>query len=75
MLSVINLLLNSKQTKCMIFRTPNTFYVKVDLLLNGESVNPVDSTIFLDITIDSKLHRGPLILMNRRVDLAQQLST
>ena len=40
-----------RRTKCIIFRTPNTKVVKADVLLNGEPVDPVDSTVFLDVTI------------------------
>ena len=51
----------------MIFRTPNPKIVKVDVLLNGDPVDPVDSTAFLGIIIDSKLQQGPHIhrLANR----------
>ena len=52
--SVNNLLLNSNKTKCKTIRTPNTKIVKANVLLNSEPVDPVDSTVFLGITIDSK---------------------
>ena len=36
----------------------STKIVKADVLLNGEAVDPVDSTVFPGITIDSKLQWG-----------------
>ena len=47
----------------MIFRTPNTFFFKADVLLNRfrELVNLVDCTVPLDITIDFKLQWEPHI--------------
>ena len=58
--------MNSEKT--IIFRAPNTKVVKADVLLNGEPVDPVDSTVFLGITIDSTLQWLPHIdgLENRR---------
>ena len=32
--------------------------MKADVFLNGEAVDPVDSMVFLGITIDSKLQWG-----------------
>ena len=53
--SVNKLLLNSKKTKCKIYRRLNTKIVKADVLLNGEPVDYVDSSVFFGITIGSKL--------------------
>ena len=36
----------------------HTKVVKADVLLNGKPVDPVDSTVFLGITIDFKLQWG-----------------
>ena len=51
----------------MIFGIPNKKVVKADVLFNGESVDPTDSTVSLGITIDSKLQWEPHIdgLANR----------
>lgn len=59
--SVNNLLLNEKKTKCIRFLTPNVKQVKTNVLVNGAELDLVDTTVFLGITLDSKLQWGPHI--------------
>lgn len=59
--TVNNLLLNSNKTKCVRFTMPNVKQLDINLTLNNEIVSFVDSTIFLGITLDSKLQWGPQI--------------
>ena len=56
-----NLLLNSKKTKCVMFSLPNVSNCIPDLVLNGEALEIVESTVFLGITLDSKLQWNPHI--------------
>ncbi|KAA5787272.1 hypothetical protein F3H09_30810, partial [Pseudomonas aeruginosa] len=65
--SVNNLLLNNKKTKCIKFTTPNVRPVDTNIIVSGETLELVDSTVFLGITVDSKLQWGPHIckLANR----------
>lgn len=56
-----NLLLNSSKTKCIKFTLPNVRLINTQLLLNDEIVNFVNDTVFLGITVDSKLQWGPHI--------------
>lgn len=53
-----NLLLNRKKTKCVRFVLPSVKYAEVKLNIDKENLDFVDSTLFLGITIDSKLHWG-----------------
>lgn len=59
--SVNNLLLNSKKTNCIKFSAPNVKQVDMQPELNGDKLNLINSTVFLGITIDSKLQWGPHI--------------
>ncbi|KAA5662330.1 reverse transcriptase family protein, partial [Pseudomonas aeruginosa] len=65
--SVNNLLLNNKKTKCIKFTTPNVRQVDTNIIVSGETLELVDSTVFLGITVDSRLQWGPHIckLANR----------
>ncbi|CAK1578767.1 unnamed protein product [Parnassius mnemosyne] len=56
-----NLLLNGNKTKCIKFTIPNVKHSKTNVLLNGEELSLVDTTVFLGITIDAKLQWGPHI--------------
>ncbi|CAH2216324.1 jg27456 [Pararge aegeria aegeria] len=62
-----NLVLNENKTKCIKFTLPNVKHVKTTILLNNEELNPVDTTVFLGITLDAKLQCGPHVnnLSNR----------
>ncbi|CAH2217049.1 jg26091, partial [Pararge aegeria aegeria] len=62
-----NLVLNENKTKCIKFTLPNVKHVKTTILLNNEELNPVDTTVFLGITLDAKLQWGPHVnnLSNR----------
>ena len=44
--SANNLLLNGTKTKCIKFTTPNVGHVKTSVLIKGEELSPVDSTVF-----------------------------
>ncbi|KAA5586706.1 hypothetical protein F3H14_35810, partial [Pseudomonas aeruginosa] len=57
--SVNNLLLNNKKTKCIKFTTPNVRQVDTNITVSGETLELVDSTVFLGIPVDSKLQWGP----------------
>ena len=59
--NVNNLLLNGKKTKVIKFSTPNVKQVQTNVEINGTRLEPVASTVFLGITIDSKLQWGPQI--------------
>lgn len=59
--SVNNLLLNEKKTKCIKFITPNVRQVKTSVMINESELDLVDTTVFLGITLDSKLQWGPHI--------------
>ncbi|KAA5569769.1 reverse transcriptase family protein, partial [Pseudomonas aeruginosa] len=62
-----NLLLNSKKTKCIKFTLKcikpslNVRQVDSDVIVSEESLELVESTVFLGITVDSKLQWGPHI--------------
>ncbi|CAH2249251.1 jg21761 [Pararge aegeria aegeria] len=62
-----NLVLNGKKTKCIKFTLPNVKHVKTTVLLNNEELKLEDTTVFLGITLDSKLQWGPHVnnLSNR----------
>lgn len=65
--TVNNLLLNEKKTKCIKFVLPNVRPVTTDILIKGQRLDLVDSTVFLGITLDVKLQWDPHItkLSNR----------
>jgi hypothetical protein len=65
--NVNNLLLNEKKTKCIKFVTNHVKHEQGSVLVKGEESELVDSTVFLGITLDSKLQWGPHIanLSNR----------
>ena len=65
-----NLVLNTKKTKCIKFSLPNVRPVVTDLVMDGDSLELVDSTVFLGVTIDPKLQWGPHITA-----LAKKLSS
>ncbi|MBF2463455.1 reverse transcriptase family protein [Listeria welshimeri] len=50
-----NLVLNAKKTKCIEFSLPNVSKHNYNITLNNEILNITDSTVFLGITLDSKL--------------------
>lgn len=56
-----NLLLNAKKTKCMRFTLPNVKLNQENVILDGNKLEYVSSTVFLGITIDCKLQWGPHI--------------
>lgn len=56
-----NLQLNAKKTKCIKFTLPNVRNNTCDINLNGEKLELVDSTVFLGVTLDSKLQWSPHI--------------
>lgn len=56
-----NLLLNTKKTKCVKFSMPNVKQVNTEIKMNGETIDLLNSTVFLGITMDSKLQWGPHI--------------
>ncbi|CAK1600201.1 unnamed protein product [Parnassius mnemosyne] len=58
---VNNLHLNGTKTKCMKFVTPNVKQLNTNVILNGEKLSLVDTTIFLGITLDAKLQWSPHI--------------
>ncbi|CAK1579780.1 unnamed protein product [Parnassius mnemosyne] len=53
-----NLLLNAKKTKCVNFTMPNVRQIDTHITMNDESVQIVDTTVFLGMTLDSKLQWG-----------------
>ena len=59
--TVNNLLLNAKKTKCLNFSLPNVRPAPTNIQVKGESLDLVDSTVFLGITLDNKLQWGPHI--------------
>lgn len=59
--SANNLLLNSGKTKCIKFTTPNVTLIDSNISLDGKLLDLVPSTVFLGITVDSKLQWGPHI--------------
>lgn len=56
-----NLLLNAKKTKCIKFTLPNVKNLQNNVIVSGNNLDFVSSTVFLGITIDSKLQWGPHI--------------
>lgn len=59
--NVNNLLLNGNKTKFIKFSTPNVRQLSTNVQLSGVELDPVESTVFLGITIDAKLQWGPHI--------------
>lgn len=59
--TVNNLLLNAGKTKCIKFSLPNVRQVETSLVLDNSTLELVNDTKFLGITIDSKLQWGPHI--------------
>ncbi|KAG7296652.1 hypothetical protein JYU34_000923 [Plutella xylostella] len=59
--TVNNLLLNSKKTKCIKFTLPNVRQCDTNIILDGNKLDLVNDTVFLGMTIDSKLQWGPHI--------------
>ena len=56
-----NLLPNANKTKCLKFSLPNVPHVDLQLMLDGKELNLINETVFLGITIDSRLQWGPHI--------------
>ena len=56
-----NLLLNAKKTKCVKFTMPNVRQMDINIKMSNEPIDPINSTKFLGLTIDSKLQWGPHI--------------
>ena len=50
-----NLVLNGKKTKCIRFSLPNVKSSNCEIVLNQEKLEFVDKTVFLGITLDSRL--------------------
>ena len=65
--TVNNLLLNEKKTKCVKFLLPNVKSAFANILIKGQRLDLVESTVFLGITLDTKLQWDPHItkLSNR----------
>lgn len=59
--NINNLLLNENKTKLIKFCTPNVKRVETKVQINGVALEPVESTIFLGLMLDSKLQWGPHI--------------
>ncbi|CAF4944024.1 unnamed protein product [Pieris macdunnoughi] len=59
--SMNNLLLNAKKTKCIKFCAKNARVTDTRPIINGEELNLDDTTVFLGITMDSKLQWSPHI--------------
>lgn len=57
--TINNLQLNAKKTKCINFVLPNVKSSTADLKLNKDKLELVDTTVFLGITLDSKLQWNP----------------
>ena len=53
-----NLVLNAKKTKCIKFTLPNVKHLGPNIELNNEMLEASTSTLFLGITLDSKLQWG-----------------
>lgn len=53
--TVNNLLLNAKKTKCLEFIVPNVNKIDKTIKINGENLIIENSTVFLKVTLDSKL--------------------
>lgn len=53
--SANNLVLNAKKTKCVEFTLPNIKKHNIHISLNNEVITVTDSTVFLGITLDSRL--------------------
>ncbi|CAF4810043.1 unnamed protein product [Pieris macdunnoughi] len=56
-----NLLLNAKKTKCIKFCAKNARVMDTRPIINSEELNLDDTTVFLGITMDSKLQWSPHI--------------
>lgn len=65
-----NLVLNSKKTKCIKFTLPNVRAAETKMFIDKDKLDLVEETVFLGITIDSKLQWGPHIMK-----LAHRLSS
>lgn len=50
-----NLQLNAKKTKCVLFSLPNVKSPPIQVVMNNEKLDLVESTVFLGVTIDRKL--------------------
>lgn len=59
--TVNNLVLNARKTKCIKFALPNVKKLGCSLMLDNEALSLVESTVFLGITLDSKLQWGTQI--------------
>lgn len=68
--TVNNLVLNAKKTKCVKFSLHNVCKIQPKISIDKELLEVVDSTVFLGITIDSKLQWG-----NHIKNLASKLSS
>lgn len=54
-----NLLLNENKTKCIRFSLPNVRHGVTDIFIKNERLNLEEKTLFLGVTLDSKLQWGP----------------
>ena len=57
--TINNLVLNEKKTKCIRFALPNVRSSACNVILNRDILEFVEKTVFLGITLDSKLQCGP----------------
>ena len=57
--TINNLVLNEKKTKCIRFALPNVRSSACNVILNRDILDFVEKTVFLGITLDSKLQWGP----------------
>lgn len=66
-----NLLLNVNKTKCVKFCLPNVKTIDINIVLNEKNIEIANSTTFLGILLDSKLHWGSHIKkLNKRLSSA-----
>jgi hypothetical protein len=59
--TINNLQLNATKTKCIKFALPNVKQINVNIKLNDVTLNLIEHTSFLGITVDSKLQWNPQI--------------
>lgn len=59
--STNNLQLNSKKTKCVKFTLPNVHDHETIINIDGDPLQVINKTVFLGVTVDSKLQWGPHI--------------
>lgn len=69
--TVNNLVLNAKKTKCIHFKLPNVAHSIGSVKINNEVLDVIENTVFLGITVDSRLQWGPhIITLSKRLSSA-----